>query len=49
MKNRYFEPEFKVINVNTKDIVTTSGDDFNMQGDKVNAPYFNNTNWIIGA
>lgn len=49
MKNnkKYIEPEFKVIETKKQDIMTASGDDFNMRGDQANHVYYKNTTWTI--
>ena len=47
MKNNYIEPKFDVIKTKTQDIMTASGDDFNMRGDQVNKVYYKNTTWTI--
>lgn len=46
-RNNYIEPEFRVIETNTQDIMTASGDDFNTRGDQVNKVYYKNTTWTI--
>ena len=46
-KNKYNEPEFRVIKTGSQDIMTASGDDFNMRGDQVNQVYYKNSTWTI--